>query len=122
MRKKGISYTLTIIVSALVILITALAVLALPQQVLPGFVSWIKTGTGGNIDQAKLQRLKSQCKLQKAGYCGPDPPPEAADCPEEIAGNSHKNWACKLQVNGKWCYTYWQKSGSVTQVPECSPD
>lgn len=113
--QKGISFTMGMIVSALVIIATAVLVLGIVQPYLSETGERAGDTTEQRYDDLTLQQRRGDCQLQKENFCTGAIPADV-QCPSSLAQD--QQWACKTQVGGEWCYVYWQ--GAYSTIPSCT--
>jgi len=116
MERTGMSFTLTVLVAALVLLGTGFGLIAAYQGQLPVLNDWVGSGTESSLSEAQIQQAQSNCELNRDNYCSGGA--LASDCPS-LAGT--QEWACRSQYNGRYCYEYWEEQGNIDAIPHCDP-
>lgn len=114
MDRKGISFTLTIVVSMMVVLLTAVSVIMIQQNYLGDTEDRIQKGTQKRYEGIELSQLRSRCEVQKNSFCQIET--SAPECPSGLSDS--QKWACNLKVEGEWCYIFWEEE--YNSIPECS--
>lgn len=112
--QKGLSFTLTVLVAALVLLATGFGLIVAFQGQMPVLSNWVNSGTSASLSEAELQQAKSNCELSRDRYCTGDTVGE--DCPG-LAGT--QEWACRATYDGKFCYEYWEMEDNLGSIPHC---
>lgn len=110
------SFTLTVLVAALVLLGTGFGLIAAYQGQLPVLNDWVGSGTSSSLSEAEIQQAQSHCELNRDNFCGDGP--TASDCPSGELIEAQE-WACRAQHNGRYCYEYWDEQENIESIPHC---
>lgn len=114
MTRIGMSFTLTILIAAMVLLATGFGLIAAYQGQMPVLSEWVSTGTEDSLSGAEIEQAKSNCELNRDQYC--EGGALASDCPSMT---TQREWACRAQYNNRYCYEYWEMQGGVESIPLC---
>ncbi len=114
--RKGISFTLTVVVVAVVVLVSALTLLVLQGDYLSSLGQWIMGETDSGFDRIEKQQIRSGCRNKMENICGTV---ATGGCPSDFVGelDDSQYWVCNVEFEGVDCYKAWEENPS--SVPEC---
>lgn len=115
MVRKGISFTLTILVVSLVLLITALTVMTLQQGYISDLAEMVRGTSEEEFSQIERNQLRNRCNTVKDSYCDTG----SASCPSDLSSELSEDqyWVCQAEVEDVPCYELWEDDPG--SVPEC---
>ena len=116
MDKKGISFTLTILIVAMVLLVTAVTVMGIQQGYLGDVADRVRDLMGEGVSDIERTQLRGRCENQMHDLCDSDF--LSGGC---LGGELEQSqyWVCQAEIEDEdiECYELWEDSPS--SVPKC---
>ena len=110
------SFTLTVVIVAVVVLVSALTILIMQGDFLNNVYEWVAGETDSGFSRIERQQIRSGCRDQMDAYCDTL---ATGNCPSDFVDELEESqyWVCNADFEEYQCYEAWEDSPA--SVPDC---